>query len=303
MISIIIPTYNSKEFICETVTSILNQNYSDFEVIIVDDGSVDNTIDLVQSINCNIKVIEQKNSGRGAARNRGVSNASGEYIAFLDHDDLLLPESIAERVAYLEENPNVDWVFTDAVEFDKTGDLRLYLNQFPWLDLNQDNFCQLLRGCFPLTSTVMLRADLMRQVGGFNTAIDYGDDIELFLRLFLVSKVGMINKPLTRRRIHPAQGVSNTFDRWNSRVNIYGNFSPSIGHMMNEQKRALNAALKHAYFKLGECHWEENDFTIARNMFMKSLSWAPHLFKAFCYAILCVSPFLINLLRDFKSLR
>ncbi len=301
MISLIIPTYNSSQFIKETISSAQLQTCNDIEIVIVDDGSIDNTAEIVSNMNGPVKIIRQQNKGRGAARNNGISQAKGEYIAFLDHDDLLFPESIADRVAFLESKPNVGWVFTDAIEFDATGDLRLYLDQFPWLDLSQDNFCQLLRGCFPLTSSVMIRSDLIRQVGGFNTAIDYGDDIELFLRLFLVSKVGMIRKPLTRRRIHAAQGVSNTFDRWDSRVKIYSNFKPSVGKMSEQQGKALKQALRFAYYKLGECYWERNDFGAARIMFLKSCGLARHLVKALLYAALCLAPDrFISMLRSSK---
>jgi len=290
MISIIIPTYNSSSFIEETIGSIAAQTRQDLELIVVDDGSTDDTVEMISGMAYPVKLVRQQNRGRGAARNNGVSQATGEYIAFLDHDDLLLPGSIAARAAYLEAHPELGWVFTDATEFDLTGDLRLFLKQFPWLDLSQDHFCQLLRGCYPLTSTVMVRTELLRLVGGFNTDIDYGDDIELFLRLFLVSKVGMIDQPLTRRRIHPTQGVSSTFDRWDSRVKIYGSFSPSVGAMSPLQAAALDKALRFAYYKLGECYWEKDDFAVARKMFLKSLDWQPHATRALMYSLLCSGP-------------
>lgn len=301
-VSVIIPTYNSSSFIVDAITSINNNDYKDIEIIIVDDGSTDSTVEIINSLSGNIKLFTQKNSGRGMARNNGVKHAEGKYIAFLDHDDLLETSSLSERVNYLEDHQDIGWVFTDAMEFDKSGELRLFLNQFPWLDLGNDHFCQLLKGCFPLTSTIMIRSELMRQVGGFNTAIDYGDDIELFLRLFLISKVGMIRKPLTRRRIHPTQGVSSTFDRWNSRVGIYSNFKPSIGKMTDQQHKALNDALKFAYYKLGECYWECNDFKIARSMFLNSYGDGSHSFKALLYAALCTAPnCFISMLRNIKK--
>lgn len=301
-VSVIIPTYNSASFIVDAITSINNNDYKDVEIIIVDDGSTDSTVEIINSLSGNIKLFTQKNSGRGMARNNGVKHAEGKYIAFLDHDDLLETSSLSERVNYLEDHQDIGWVFTDAMEFDKSGELRLFLNQFPWLNLDNDHFCQLLKGCFPLTSTIMIRSDLMRQVGGFNTAIDYGDDIELFLRLFLISKVGMIRKPLSRRRIHPTQGVSSTFDRWNSRVGIYSNFKPSIGKMTDQQHKALNDALKFAYYKLGECYWERNDFKTARSMFLNSCGDGSHSFKALLYAALCTAPNgFISMLRNIKK--
>jgi len=176
------------------------------------------------------------------------------------------------------------------MEYNSQRDLGLYLDQFPWLDLKQDQFIQLLRGIYPLTSTIMVRSSLLKKIGGFNTSINYGDDIELFMRLLLVSEVGMIKKPLSRRLIHPGQGVSSTFDRWDSRVGIYGNFQPSVGAMSSAQKKALAKELKHSRFKLGECFWEAYEMSKARMSFLKSLGFNVWSLRAFIYACLSLLP-------------
>jgi glycosyltransferase involved in cell wall biosynthesis len=246
--------------------------------------------------------VEQANAGRGSARNNGVNHAGGELIAFLDHDDLLEETSIEDRVQYLAAHPEKGWVFTDAMEYNSERELGLYLDQFPWLDLKKDQFIQLLRGIYPLTSTIMVRSSLLKKIGGFNTSINYGDDIELFMRLLLVSEVGMIKKPLSRRLIHPGQGVSSTFDRWNSRVSIYSNFAPTVGKMSPAQERALAKELRHSLFKLGECHWEAFDMTEARRCFFKSLGFNAWSIVALMYACLTLLPkSLLKSLRQAKS--
>jgi len=290
LVSVIIPAYNSAPFIRDCVASIRRNTYPNVEIVIVDDGSPDHTLEIVKSLDTEITLVEQPNAGRGAARNNGFNHASGAYLAFLDHDDLLEKTSIEERVAYLDAHPEKGWVFTDAMEYNSRRELGLYLDQFPWLDLEQDQFVQLLRGIYPLTSTFMVRSELLKKIGGFNTAINYGDDIELFMRLLLVSEVGMIKKPLSRRLIHPGQGVSSTFDRWDSRVGIYGNFSPSVGEMTAAQRKALARELKHSRFKLGECHWEANDMGKARSCFLKSLGFNPWAAAALIYACLSLLP-------------
>lgn len=291
LVSIVIPTYKSASFIEACVDSILLQTYPNIEIVIVDDGSPDHTIEIIKKMkDPRMRLICQENSGRGMARNNGFRNAKGQYVAFLDHDDLLMKGSIEERVSFLEGHSAFGWVFTDAVEFDETGDLRLYIDQFPWLDLQQDSFIQLLKGCFPLTSTVMIHRPLLERVGGFNTQINYGDDIELFLRLFLISRVGMIRKPLTRRRIHHSQGVSSTYDRWNSRVKIYKNFQPSQGKMSTKQKAALSKALKHAYFKIGEYYWQLYERHKAQECFVRSIGFHEYVAAALGYYLLAFLP-------------
>jgi len=289
-VSVIIPTYNSAPFIRDCVASIRRNTYASVEIVIVDDGSPDNTLEIIKSLDTRITLVEQANAGRGSARNNGVNHASGEFIAFLDHDDLLEATSIEERVQYLAGHPEKGWVFTDAMEYNDQRELGLYLDQFPWLDLRQDQFIQLLRGIYPLTSTIMVRSSLLKKIGGFNTSINYGDDIELFMRLLLVSEVGMIRKPLSRRLIHPGQGVSSTFDRWDSRVGIYRNFRPSVGEMSPAQKKALAKELKHSRFKLGECHWEAFDMAEARQCFLRSLGVNPWAVSALIYTCLSFLP-------------
>lgn len=300
-VSIVIPTYNSELFIQDTLDSVASQTHEKIDIIVVDDGSTDATLDIVGAHPGNITTLTQKNCGRGAARNVGVKHATGPYIAFLDHDDLLLPTSVADRVGYLDSHPTKGWVFSDAIEFDENGDLQLFLKKFPWLDLSLCNFTQLLVGCYPLMSTVMIRSDLLRDVGGVNAAINYGDDLELFMRLMLVSEVGMIDIPLTRRRLHLGQGVSSTFDRWASRVKIYETFNPTRGSMTTSQRQALRVALKHAYFKLAECYWEENDFTMAQRFFSKSLEFTSRKAKTLCYWLLCNTPNTVKRLRKIKG--
>jgi glycosyltransferase involved in cell wall biosynthesis len=304
LVSVIIPTWNSALWIRETLASVRQQSYSPVEVVVVDDGSADETVALCRQDPGPPRIVSQPNHGRGFARNRGLEEARGTYLAFLDHDDLLCTDSIAERVRFLESHPDVGWVFTDAVEFDTTGDLRRFLGQFPWLNLGQDPFPQILRGCYPLTSTVMIRRSLVDRVGGFDTTLNYGDDLEYFMRLLLAARVGWIREPLTRRRIHPDQGVSSTFDRWHSRSVIYTSFLRRQPDLSAHHRATVVRALRHARFKLGECYWSENDFPRARGEFLGSLG--PHRWTgpALLYSVLTgVPPAVVSLLRRLKRLR
>ena len=304
LVSVVIPAYNSAQFIRECIESVLAQTYKDIEVVVVDDGSTDDTVSTCEEFGSSISLFRQENCGRGSARSAGVLKAKGKYLAFLDHDDLLVPGSIQNRVELPRKNPEVGWVFSDAIEFDGSGDLRYFLAQFPWLTLDHDIFIQLLRGCFPLTSTVMIRRSVMDLVGEFNRSLNYGEDLELFLRLALISKVGMIKEPSTRRRIHFGQGVSSNFDRWNSRVMIYANFNPSVGCTSRDQRMALRRTLKHAYFKLGEYYWGILNLQRGKDCFRRSLCLNRWLLSALAYYLLSCGPVsFVSGLRTLKKKR
>ena len=123
LVSIITPAYNASQYIKGTIESVLNQTYDNWELIIVNDGSTDNTKEIVESFkDSRIKLINQKNMGVSVARNRGLSEAQGEFITFLDADDILPPKSLEVRVKYLKENSDVDLVDGYAIVMD--GDLK-----------------------------------------------------------------------------------------------------------------------------------------------------------------------------------
>ena len=121
-VSVIIPTFNRAEFICSAIKSVLKQTYSDFELIVVDDGSTDDTGLRVRQLNdSRLKYIWQPNHGRSHARNRAILEAKGSFIAFLDSDDLYLPEKLALQVDYFNQHPEVSMIYTSAYCINEAG--------------------------------------------------------------------------------------------------------------------------------------------------------------------------------------
>jgi glycosyltransferase involved in cell wall biosynthesis len=120
LISIIIPAYNAERYIAETIQSVINQTYKNWELIIVDDGATDGTSKIITSFlhNSRIKYYYQKNSGVAKARNFGILKSSGEYIAVLDADDVWENTNLKKKISLLEKHPNTGWVFSDMLEGD-----------------------------------------------------------------------------------------------------------------------------------------------------------------------------------------
>ncbi|WP_394903137.1 glycosyltransferase [Clostridium butyricum] len=112
MVSVIIVVYNGEKFIGQAIESVLNQTYKDIELVVVDDGSTDSTRDIIESYK-DVKYIYEENSGQATARNLGIENSKGKYIAFLDADDLYMSKKIEKQVSVLEKNPQIDVIYND----------------------------------------------------------------------------------------------------------------------------------------------------------------------------------------------
>ncbi|MBU0681659.1 MAG: glycosyltransferase family 2 protein [Proteobacteria bacterium] len=154
LFSVIIPTHNGLRFLERAVTSVLKQSYDDFEVIIVDDGSTDATPELIENLvgqaSGTIHSLHQKNSGPGAARNRGVGVSSGRYLLFLDDDDELLPDALALFAKEIERDNQVDFLWAGHYSHDEQGKIKKHGRQ-PFSVNNLDNFLGYIRGRFGLS--------------------------------------------------------------------------------------------------------------------------------------------------------
>lgn len=189
MISIIIPLYNKAASIVSTLYCILNQTFTDWEVVVVDDGSTDGSGELVDAINdSRIRLIRQQNRGVSAARNRGIQEAKGEFIAFLDADDSWCSEYLETQFALTQKYPDCD-VFATNYEFkDINGKTtRTIINKIPFIGTNGilSNYFQVAsHGHPPLwTSAVMVRKSALQSIGGFPLGIASGEDLLTWARL------------------------------------------------------------------------------------------------------------------------
>lgn len=205
LVSVIIPTYNRCQLVQEAIDSVLVQTHPHYELIVVDDGSTDGTGDVLQTRYAGkIIYIWQENQGESAARNYGISAARGEYIAFLDSDDLWLPEKLSRQVSVLENNPDVGAVFCQAWHIDGNGqrlDLQpLGFNSVP-ADFDLDTL--LMRNRIPAgASTGMIRSSIFEKIGTFSQDIRYGEDWDLWLRISANSSIILIPEPLVSYRQH-----------------------------------------------------------------------------------------------------
>ena len=187
-ISIIIPTYNYGRFIRKALNSLLHQTFQDFEIIVVDDGSTDNTKDIIDTIfKENIRYFFSKKKGAASARNLGLRHATGKYVAFLDADDWLLPDSLELRIKFLKNHPEYDWVYGNWQIVDENGSYLGTADQFhlPPPEKRMGNlFPVLLSGAnFIQTMSPLIKRKDLLSVGGFRTGLKASQDYELWCRL------------------------------------------------------------------------------------------------------------------------
>ena len=198
-VSVIIPTYNRKNIVENAIRSVCAQSFSDYEIIVIDDGSTDGTNEYLESLNLPIKIVSKQNGGVSSARNIGIRNAKGKYIAFLDSDDSWLPDKLKTQVEYLESHIDIPLVYTD--EYIEVNGSVLPKTRFQRANVGddvKDNF--LLPGFVqktPIhTSAVMVRKKILDEVGYFNETLKIHEDSELWNRISVKYKFGYIDIPL-----------------------------------------------------------------------------------------------------------
>ncbi|MCX7592248.1 MAG: glycosyltransferase family 2 protein [Fischerella sp.] len=206
-VSVVIPAYNAMDFLPETLASVLQQTFTDFEVLIVNDGSSDNIVEWVSGItDSRVKLISQANQRVSAARNTGITNAQGEYIAFLDADDLWEPTKLEKQVCCLDEKPEVGLVYTWTLLVDKennpTG--RIFASHV------EGNVWDKLLENDPISSgsSPMVRRSCFDAVGLFDRNLAYAPDLDMWVRIAYSYPIAVVKEPLLRYRQLP-----NSFSR------------------------------------------------------------------------------------------
>lgn len=196
-VSVIIPTYNRGRVIKEAIDSVLAQDYTEFELIVVDDGSTDHTSDVLDSYRNVIKVLSQKNKGVSAARNRGIAEASGKFIAFLDSDDLWLPQKLSTQIEFFNKTPDALICQTEEVW------IRNGLRVNPKKRHKKPSgmiFKLSLELCLVSPSAVMIKRSLFDRVGEFDETLPACEDYDLWLRISSRFPIYLIDTPLIIKR-------------------------------------------------------------------------------------------------------
>lgn len=207
-VSIVIAAYNAERWIEETLERVLAQTYQDFEIVVADDDSTDRTADIVEQYSSPVRLVRrEENGGSAAARNTGIRAARGRYVAFLDADDLWLPEKLQRQMQILEAHPEVDWCYTDALIIDaESGEARFRAGRANVL--REGNVLRpLLMANFIPFSSILARTEALEAIGGFNESPLHriSEDWDFCLRMAGHAPVRCVRAPLVRKRQHRRQ--------------------------------------------------------------------------------------------------
>jgi glycosyltransferase involved in cell wall biosynthesis len=193
-ISVVIPTYNRADHILNAINSVKNQTYQANEIIVVDDGSSDNTKELLKDQN--IKYIYQKNQGVSAARNTGIKKSSNNWIAFLDSDDIWLEDKLKYQVDFHKKNKDIKISHTDEIWINNGKLINKKHHQskpFGWCFLDNISSCKIG------PSTTLIHKSIFEDIGYFDENLIVCEDYDLWLRVLLKYELGYINKPLIKK--------------------------------------------------------------------------------------------------------
>lgn len=203
-VSVIVPVYNGQKYIMAAIKSALDQTFKDIEVIIVDDGSTDRTAEIVLSFHDHVKYIYQENAGAAKARNQGVAASSGEYLAFLDCDDIWFPGKLERQVKLLDDRQEIGIVSADMQYISEDGELEPEFERGVRLD---DPFCrEFMSGFWLLPSVLCVRRSAYDHAGGFDSGFCAAgaEDLEFAVRLMQRTKIHYMDEVVGLYRRHPS---------------------------------------------------------------------------------------------------
>ena len=285
LVTVVIPAYNAAKYLIESLDSVLAQSFGDFEVIVVDDGSTDETPEILTPYLDVIRYIRTENRGPSSARNLAIRESRGELIAFQDADDVWLPEKLALQVELLEARPGLGVAFTGSERFNERETLDCNLttgSPVPsgWV------FDELLSRHFIALSTVVVRRSCLDAVGGFDESLVGAEDYNLFLRLAHSYQFGLVSKVLVRKRCHD-EGLSEDLESM---------YRDEIANLDQIADLFPNAHIRTArlkaeiHLRFGRYYFTRSDYQKARRCFVRALRQPASPWEALVYLAVSTLP-------------
>jgi len=295
-ISVIIPTYNRATLIGETLESVIRQTRPVDDILVVDDGSTDNTEQVIRAYGPYItEYVKQSNAGPAAARNRGIKEAKGEFIAFLDSDDIWEQNKTELQMEWFAKNESLDLVFCNIRNFDETDENEVLEIGNPriksYLIANSSNLKGILNCLIGQnvigTPSVIVRRSCFDRVGPFDESLRIAEDFDWWLRAARICRFGFVNAVLVKRRRHPGNLVNDWAARTEAHLSVLTKFAAAQLDLPEFTKRLISEGILDGHYDLGSYFFKMKRFAEAYLHLQRGVSaklmngkWAIKLFLA-----------------------
>jgi glycosyltransferase involved in cell wall biosynthesis len=273
LISVVIATYNMGCYLPFAIRSVLDQTYRNMEILVVDDGSTDDTSHTLEPFldDSRVRYYVQRNRGQAAAKNHGLGRSKGEYVAFLDADDMWAPDKLDLQFPLFSTSESVGVVYSRVSYIDETGrDLGIADNE---LFRGRVSGPLLIRN-FIGFGTAVVKKQCFERLGGFKENLRMGIDYDLWLRFSTQYEFEYIDRPLLRYRVWPGQISKNVKDRYLHGIEIMRTFLQEYPGVVD--KATVNEAWAHTYVGFGQCVQDfDHSVSSACKLYMRALRYRP----------------------------
>ncbi|NCB11914.1 MAG: glycosyltransferase [Erysipelotrichia bacterium] len=289
-ISIVLTTFNgtTRGYLGLAIDSVLNQSFKEFELLIIDDGSSDNTKEFCKKYLADnrVKYIYQDNKGLAGARNTGIENSQGEYICFLDDDDVWKEDKLQKQVDFFEQNQDIGMVFTNLELIDEVGKAIGYQTHKANGDIYKELFFE---NIVDAPSSCMIKKEVFEKVGNFKEWMKSAEEYELWFRLAKEFKIYSINEPLVEYRIHQNKLSTNY-----SKMEFYGIATLYYALENNNSIDEIEAYYK-LYEKYASKHFSLKNMKEFRKYFWIAFAYKTPTLKMCVKYIFSLAPFVLKL--------
>ena len=254
-VSVIIGAYNATDYLAETVDSVLNQSYKNLELILVDDGSTDATYEMMQKYekqDSRVKIFTKKNTGATDTKNFGYTKSSGEYLSFLDADDVLVRDCIEKRRNYLIEHENAALVYSSGRIINERSEIVEGKFDYNMPHLKLDDILQWKDGSIPCPSSTMFRRTQFEEIGCWDSTVNNSLDQDIYIRFSSRYDLGYIDEYLYQYRVHPNQMHRNIKGMERDHLRTFNN---ARTNGLFKSKRFENYCYSNLYMILAKSWW------------------------------------------------
>ena len=310
-ISAIIPAYNSQDYILDAIKSIQNQTHPVDEIIVIDDGSQDDTQQTVGNLTADIRYIKQENQGPSAARNTGIKIARGDWIAFLDADDQWTKNKIEKQLKVLSRSPDLHLIAGDMQEIGINNEsiTKSVLAKHKLLKKFQDNnslaiknaLAEIVQKNFIPTGTVLVKRCSLIEAGMFNSSIHFGEDLELWAKIAAHHPITCIPDILMLRRLHGQNATNSTTPMLIDLVSVMQSIRHHTKEILAAQNISADKLVAEAWANLAYWHFVNADYPLAKIAFRHSINEQFNK-RSLIYLLACLLPKgVIKIIRQTKT--